>query len=85
MRSQWGFEKAIMGSKKNYTFFHLLSSLRWANNHTNRDRSTGENKNFNTCAWGILIRMKIPKTLRHHWVYMTFRDKGKGWVFRFQK
>ena len=29
----------------------------------NRDRLTGENQIFNTCAQGIYINMKIPKTV----------------------
>lgn len=35
------------------------------------------NSNFNMCAQGMHISMKIPKTLRQHWVYMTLLDKGK--------
>ena len=36
-----------------------------------RDRLIGEKSNFNTGTWG-LYSMKIPKNLRHRWIYMTF-------------
>ena len=38
---------------------------------------TGENLIFNTHARGIHISMKIPRTVRQHWVYMTFWTKEK--------
>lgn len=36
-----------------------------------------KNQSFNTRAWGGPMSMKIPKTLRKHWVYRTFLDKGE--------
>lgn len=32
----------------------------------------------NTCAWGIHISMKVPKSVRQHWVYMIILDKGES-------
>lgn len=41
---------------------------------------------FSTRTWGIHISMKIQKTMREGWVYMTLLDKGKAeWSIRFQK
>lgn len=56
----------------------------WANNQINR--FTVENHIFRTRTWGIHVSMKIQKTMREGWVYMTLLDKGKEeWSIRFQK
>lgn len=42
---------------------------------------------FNTCSWRIQLSKKIPnstKTVRQHWVYYTFLDKGVGGVLDFR-
>lgn len=41
---------------------------------------------FNTCVGGKHINMKIPKTVRQHWVYKKFSDKEEkeGGVLDFQ-
>lgn len=36
-----------------------------------------ENLKFNTCVWAIHMSMKMPKTVRQHWVYMSFWIKEK--------
>lgn len=67
----------LWGLKKNeYISSHLLSASNWANNQINTFTRT----------WGIHISMKIQKTMREGWVYMTLLDKGKEeWSIRFQK
>lgn len=44
------------------------------------------NQSFNTCSQGINIHMKILKTVRQHWVSVTFLDERKwGRGISFQK